>query len=111
MSTESRTDVPACFCRLEGVVDLLSRKYAIQVVCAVAHLGTARYGALEAAFGGDVSSSTLSTRLEDLTEAELLEREQYDEIPPRVEYTLTEDGEALAGHLEPLLRWAEERER
>ncbi len=110
MSGQPRTDVPACFCRLEGVIDLLSRKYAMQVVCAVDHLGPARYGELEDAFGGEVSSSTLSARLEDLTEAGLLEREQYDEIPPRVEYTLTEDGEALAEHLEPLLRWAEERD-
>ena len=110
MAQRERPDAPECYCRLEGVVDLLSRKHAMQLVCAVDHLGTARYGELSEVFGGEVSSSTLSARLADLTEAGVLDREQYDEIPPRVEYTLTGDGDALAERLEPLLRWAERRE-
>jgi len=98
-----------CYCRLDGVVDLLSRKYAMQVVCAVGALGRARYGDIEDAFG-EVSSSTLSARLDDLTEAGLLARERYDEIPPLVEYELTDDGEQLCDRLDPLLRWAESAE-
>lgn len=107
MSDTTQLDIPReCICQLDGVVDLLSRKYAMQVVCAVGLLGPVRYGELEDAFD-DVSSSTLSTRLEDLTDAGLLARERYDEIPPRVEYELTADGEELAGRLAPLLEWAE----
>jgi DNA-binding HxlR family transcriptional regulator len=109
MSPQQRADEMECYCQLEGVVDLLSRKYAMQVVCAVGLLGPARYGDLEDAFG-EVSSSTLSARLEDLTDAGLLARERYDEIPPRVEYELTDEGEALQEHLDPLLRWAESHE-
>lgn len=56
----------------------------------------------------DVSSSTVSTRLDELVEARILVREQYAEIPPRVEYELTETGEELGRYLEPLLKWAEE---
>lgn len=56
-----------------------------------------------------MSSSTLSTRLDELREAGLLERERYDEIPPRVEYSLTHDGEELCELLEPLLEWVESR--
>ncbi|MXR52184.1 transcriptional regulator [Halovenus sp. WSH3] len=90
-------------------MDLLSRKYAMQTLCAVGALEPVRYGELETAFG-DVSSSTLSARLEDLTGAGLLEREQYDEIPPRVEYRLSDDGEELCERLEPVLAWVRERE-
>lgn len=90
-------------------MDLLSRKYAIQVVCVVGALQPVRYGEIEAAFG-EVSSSTLSARLGDLTEAGLLHREQYDTIPPQVEYTLTDDGEELREALVPLLEWVESRE-
>ncbi|PSP97658.1 hypothetical protein BRC89_10690 [Halobacteriales archaeon QS_4_70_19] len=79
-------------------MDLLSRKYTIQVICVVGALEPVRYGEIERAFD-EVSSSTLSTRLEDLTEAGLLDREQYDEIPPRVEYRLTADGASLAGRV------------
>lgn len=98
-----------CYCRLDGVIDLLSRKHAIQVICAVGSLGPVRYGEIDDAFG-DVSSSTLSTRLEELTDAGLLVRTRYDEIPPRVEYRLTEDGRELCELLLPLLEWVESRE-
>lgn len=98
-----------CYCPLGGVVDLLGRKYAIQVICVVGALKPVRYGEIEAAFG-DVSSSTLSTRLSELTDAGLLEREQHNTIPPQVEYDLTPDGEELRELLEPLLRWVEERD-
>ncbi|RDI73144.1 transcriptional regulator [Halopelagius longus] len=90
-------------------MDLLSRRYAMQVVCVVGAVGPARYGEIESAFG-DVSSSTLSTRLDELVEAGLLAREQYAEIPPRVEYELTSEGEELCSRLDPLLRWVRERE-
>lgn len=97
-----------CLCPLGGMMELLSRKYAIQVVCIVGALGPVRYGDIEATFG-EVSSSTLSARLEELTEAGLLVRERYAEIPPRVEYGLTAEGEELRGLLEPLLQWVEAR--
>lgn len=102
-------DEARCYCPLGGVMDLLSRKYAMQVICVVGALEPVRYGEIETAFG-EVSSSTLSTRLEDLTAAGLLEREQYDEIPPRVEYRLTEEGAELRELLDPLLAWVQERD-
>ncbi|WP_276261326.1 winged helix-turn-helix transcriptional regulator [Haloglomus litoreum] len=98
-----------CYCPLGGVMDLLSRRYAMEVVCVVGALEPVRYGEIEQSFG-EVSSSTLSTRLDDLTGAGLLDREQYDEIPPRVEYRLTAEGRELQRLLEPLLEWAQERE-
>ena len=97
-----------CYCRLGGTIDLLSRKYAVQLICGIGILEPARYGEIEAAFD-DVSSSTLSARLEELTDAGLLQREQYAEIPPRVEYRLTADGAELRELLEPLLEWLESR--
>lgn len=97
-----------CYCPIGGVMDLLSKKYAIQVICVVGALEPVRYGEIEDAFG-DVSSSTLSARLSELTDADLLERKQHDTIPPQVEYRLTADGEELCELLEPLVRWAENR--
>ncbi|MFD1646813.1 winged helix-turn-helix transcriptional regulator [Haloarchaeobius litoreus] len=104
------TESPRCYCPLGGVMDLLSRKYAMQLVCVVGALGPVRYGEVADAFG-DVSSSTLSTRLDELVAAGYLSREQYAEIPPRVEYELTDDGRELCERLEPLLEWAERRDQ
>lgn len=97
-----------CYCPLGGVIDLLSRKYAMQVVCVVGALEPVRYAEIEEVLG-EVSSSTLSARLEELTDGGILARERYAEIPPRVEYELTDDGEELCALLEPLLEWAENR--
>ena len=99
----------SCYCPLGGVMDLLSRKYAMQLICVVGTLGPVRYGDIKDTFG-DVSSSTLTTRLNELVEAGYLSREQHNEIPPRVEYDLTDTGEELCERLEPLLAWAERRE-
>ena len=106
---ESSVDGRRCLCPLGGVMDLLSRKYAMQVVCVVGAFRPVRYGEIEAAFG-EVSSSTLSTRLHELTDAGVLARERYAEIPPRVEYDLTAEGEELRELLVPLLQWVEKRD-
>ena len=114
--SESRPETPdideksiTCYCPLGGVMDLLSRKYAMQLICVVGALGPVRYGEIEDTFG-DVSSSTLSTRLDELVDAGYLVREQYAEIPPRVEYDLTDAGEELCQRLEPLLEWADQED-
>ena len=104
---DSSNTEPDCYCPLGGIMDLLSRRYAMQLICVVGSIGPARYGEIEATFN-DVSSSTLSTRLDELVEAGVLARERYAEIPPRVEYELTDVGDQLCQHLEPLLKWAEE---
>lgn len=100
-------DGHVCYCSLDGVMDLISRRYAIQLICVVGAIGPARYGEIEDVFES-VSSSTLSNRLDDLVDADLLAREQYAEIPPRVEYELTPAGVELSQQLKPLLEWAKE---
>ncbi|WP_321111916.1 winged helix-turn-helix transcriptional regulator [Halorussus salinisoli] len=106
---ESAADELACYCRLGGVMDLLSRKYAMQVLCVVNATEPTRFRELEELLP-DASTSTLSARLDELAEARLLDRTQYDEIPPRVEYEMTADGSELAERLKPVLEWAGERE-
>jgi DNA-binding HxlR family transcriptional regulator len=52
------------------------------------------------------STSTISKRLDEFEDAGLISRTQYDEIPPRVEYSLTDDGDEVRTRLDPLLEWA-----
>ena len=108
-STNLDDESVTCYCPLDGVIDLLSRKYAMQLICVVGALGPVRYGDIKDTFR-NVSSSTLATRLDELVEAGYLSREQHNEIPPRVEYDLTDLGEELCKRLEPLLAWADQRE-
>lgn len=98
----------ACRCVASDVLALLGRKYAIDVVCVVAGHGTVRFGTLEEHLPS-ASTSTLSARLDELEAAGLVDREQYDEIPPRVEYELTAEGDELARRLVPVAEWAADR--
>lgn len=70
---------------------------------------TSQIGDIEDVFG-EVSSSTLSTRLDGLVETSYLSREQYAEISPRVKYDLTASGKELCQRLEPLLEWARQQD-
>jgi DNA-binding HxlR family transcriptional regulator len=57
-----------------------------------------------------VAPNTLSARLSEFTEAGLLDREAYDEIPPRVEYTPAEQAEGLFPVFAHLHHWAMDNE-
>jgi DNA-binding HxlR family transcriptional regulator len=53
-----------------------------------------------------ISPKTLSDRLKELTEAGLINKKVFAEIPPRVEYTLTQDGIEVRDAMLPLMEWA-----
>jgi DNA-binding HxlR family transcriptional regulator len=52
-----------------------------------------------------ISTKTLASRLKELEKDGILRRTAYNEIPPRVEYSMTEKGQSLAITVEPLIRW------
>jgi len=97
-----------CYCPLTGVINTLSRKYAMQLVSIIGAHDSLRFVEIETHLTS-ASSSTISKRLSEFEAAGLVSRTQYDEIPPRVEYALTGDGHEVRERLEPLLRWAEEQ--
>ena len=91
------------------LLDLLGKTHTMAVLSAFAFAeGALRFSDLETEL--DVAPNTLSTRLQDLTEAGLLDREAYDEVPPRVEYTPTEKAQSLFPVFAYLHHWAIEHE-
>jgi len=92
-----------------NLLDLLGRAHAMEILSTFAFAdGPLRFSDLEDEL--QVAPNTLSARLSELTEAGLLEREAYDEIPPRVEYTPTERAEKLFPVFAHLHHWAIEHE-
>ena len=69
--------------------------------------GPKRFGQLQMSLG-NVSPKTLSNRLKMLESADILTRHAFAEIPPRVEYTLTERGHALYAIIEAVRTFGEE---
>ena len=98
---------PSCYCPIDGVIDVISKKYSLQIVGLLGATGPMRYSDLEERLGVN-SSSMLANRLEELAGEGLIERRSFDEIPPRVEYSLTRRGRELESRIQPLLEWAAE---
>ena len=94
-----------CLCPLEGVIDIISKKWALLIINEIGNHGRIRYNELQKELG-NVSPKTLADTLKGLLKENLVNRETFNEIPPRVDYTLTKDGYKLREAIIPLLRWA-----
>jgi DNA-binding HxlR family transcriptional regulator len=93
-----------CLCPVQGIIDVVSKKWAI---CIVNHLGrepSLRYNEIKNTIG-TISPKTLSDTLKVLEREGLISRKVFPETPPRVEYALTNKGRELKIALVPLLKW------
>ena len=72
--------------------------------------GTKRFGELKRAIGG-VSQKVLTSNLRDLESAGILEREVFPEVPPRVEYSLTDLGLSLEPVIDAMWEWGSAYQR
>jgi len=72
--------------------------------------GTKRFGELSTSLEG-VSSRTLTKKLQFLEEHDIIERTQYSEVPPRVEYSLTKKGQELNTIIENLRTFGEKHKK
>ena len=77
--------------RMEQVMDQISGKWKMRILFMVGAHGTLRYGELRKLLDG-VTHKMLSNQLKELAADGLVQRIDYNEIPPRVEYRLTENG-------------------
>lgn len=108
MSQESERKKLTYLCPLKGVIDIISRKWALLTITAIGNHGSVRYNGLLKELKG-ISPKTLADTLKALQGAGLIRRRSFGEIPPRVEYSLTEDGTKLREAVLPLLKWAASR--
>ncbi|HLI46253.1 MAG TPA: helix-turn-helix domain-containing protein [Geobacterales bacterium] len=98
-----------CLCPIEGVIDIIAKKWALLVINELGNHGKLRFNELMRELK-PITPRALADVLRDLLQVGLISRTKYNEIPPRVEYFLTEDGKKLRNAILPLLRWALERE-
>lgn len=90
-------------CGLEAALYVLGGKWKPLILFHLAH-GTRRYGELRRAVGG-VSDKVLIQQLKELQADGIVDRLDYGEIPPKVEYSLTAFGRTLGKALAPLCEW------
>lgn len=93
--------------KIDEAVHCLSEKGAIEILHCLAEGGTLRYKEIKQRLVG-ISPRTLAKRLKQLENIKLINRKAYAEIPPRVEYSLTDRGEKLASILSQVWKMFEE---
>lgn len=94
-----------CLCPLDGVIDTIGKKWGLLIINEIGNHGRLRFSELMSELKG-ISPSTLTSMLKELEREELIEKEIFREIPPRVEYSLSTHGKELREVILPLLKWA-----
>ena len=93
-------------CPVETTLMVIGDKWKVLILRDLMN-GTMRFGELKKSIG-HVSQKVLTAQLRDMETKGLVIRQVYAEVPPRVEYTLTEDGYSLRPVLEALRVWGED---
>ena len=92
-------------CPVETTLSLISDRWKVLILRDL-FTGTKRFGELKKSLAG-VSQKVLTANLKDMEASGLLTRKAYPEVPPRVEYTLTELGYSLKPILDAMWSWGE----
>ena len=101
---EKTKELPAC--PVETTLTLIGDKWKVLILRDLMP-GTKRFGELKKSIGM-VSQKVLTAQLRDMEENGLVHREVYAEVPPRVEYSLTELGQSLKPILDAMWNWGED---
>jgi len=94
-------------CPVTATMQVLGGKWKAILINAIYHTSPARFGELKRSVTG-ITQSMLTQQLRELEDDGLISRKIYAEIPPRVEYTLTEFGLTLSPIMQSMAQWGKE---
>lgn len=92
-------------CPVREVLDRVGDKWSILVITILGECGTLRFNELNTVIG-TISQKMLTVTLKTLEADGLISRKVYPQVPPRVDYTLTERGSSLLPAMTQLIDWA-----
>lgn len=91
-------------CPVTPVVQMLQGKWKLQIIYELCIQSPMRFGALKKVLA-PITNTMLASALRELEQDKLVERQQYNEIPPRVEYSLTQKGKDLLPVFYAISQW------
>lgn len=100
-------DLPKC--PIDTTLKMLGCRWKVLIIKELLG-GTKRFGELKKSVTG-ITQKVLTSKLREMEELGLLERKIYPQIPPKVEYTLTDIGYSLRPVLESLKEWGKDYKR
>lgn len=92
------------FCPVETGIELLSGKWKGRILWKLYNEKTMRFGELRKALG-NITEKMLTAQLRELEKVKLIDRKVYTEVPPKVEYSLTQFGESITPILDKFAEW------
>lgn len=92
-------------CPLEYGLSVFGGKWKSRIICVLAAKHALRYSELRSEMT-NITDAVLAATLKDLLRNDIIARKSYDEIPPRVEYTLTEKGRSVVPILQSICQWS-----
>ena len=95
---------PVNICPLRLAMDIIGGKWRLSIICLLRHGHPMRYNQIKKGVPG-ITNVMLAQSLKSLEAYGIVQRKQYNEVPVRVEYQLTENGLALLSVLNSLLEW------
>ena len=93
-------------CPLEYAMEIFGGKWNSRIICVLSAKEVLRYSELKKQLT-DITDAVLAATLKDLIKEGIVERYQFNEIPPHVEYRLTERGNSVVPILRSICKWAE----
>ena len=92
------------WCPIEYGLDVFGGKWKSRIICVIAVNGIIRYNALRRELT-NVTDAVLAAMLKEMISDGLINRKQYNEMPPKVEYSLTKLGYSLKPILDEMVKW------
>jgi DNA-binding HxlR family transcriptional regulator len=92
-------------CPLEYGLSVFGGKWKSRIICVLAEKGPLRYSVLRREMT-DIADAVLAAALRELLTDGIVQRRQFEEIPPRVEYSLTDKGRSVLPILQSICRWS-----
>lgn len=92
-------------CPLEYGLTVFGGKWKSRVICVLAEKGTLRYSSIRKEMA-NITDAVLASTLKELISDGIVKRQQFDEIPPRVEYCLSEKGISVVPILQTICKWS-----
>lgn len=95
------------YCKAAPMLEWLGNKWALVVLVKISENEPVRFNELYRNIPS-VSEKVLSQVLKQLTMDGIIERQLYPDVPPRVEYSITDLGKTLLPHVEALIKWGQD---
>ena len=92
------------YCKFESALDILVGKWKPVILLQLVENGTMRFSELQKAIP-DINKRMLAQQLRELEHNDIVHREVYSQVPPRVEYSISEYGRGLSVVLQALNDW------